>query len=144
MRRRCRLYPPQDEGSGVRRAGRLGSDWESEESRPRPCHWKRRYHHTPAGQEDAGRDGLRRSDDRESGIGESLDIRSERLGAWAGRTGPSLSGRETENDSSSFHAGSGLLWREMGSEKISEARLLVYKGTPRLRLLPLEVIRIKG
>ena len=88
LRRRCRLPPPQDEGSGVRRAGRLGSDRESEESRPHPCHWKRRYHHTLAGQEDAGRDGLRRGDDRESGIGESVDLRSEHLGGGQAEPAP--------------------------------------------------------
>ena len=45
---------------------------------------------------------------------------------------------------SSFRAGTNLLWREVGGEEISEARLLVYERLSRLRLLPFEIIRTKG
>jgi len=57
--------------------------------------------------------------------------------------GGSVSGRETERDSSSFRAGTDVLWREVGRKKISEVRLLVHERLPRLRLIPFKIIRIE-
>jgi len=72
-----------------------------------------------------------------------VDLPSQEFAPSGGRTDGSIAGRETEPDSPSFHAGTNLLWREVGGEKISEARLLVYERLPRLRLLSFDIIRVK-